>query len=84
MHIASFLPRIILSPMACLPLPYFSTISNKRHDFQKKVIEHKMRFFIFSAILFETLLILRRIQRDIIINVHRYLCKVPVILLIFQ
>jgi hypothetical protein len=32
---------------------------------------------------FETFLILRKIQRDIIINVHRSSCKVLVILVIF-
>jgi len=43
-----------------------------------------MCVLIFSANLSETFLTLRRIQRDIILNVCRYLCKVPVILLIFQ
>jgi hypothetical protein len=48
MEIASFLRRI-MSPVACPALPYFSTLSHKRHDFQKKIIEHKMRFSIFST-----------------------------------
>jgi len=25
---------------ACLSLPYFSTLSHKRHDFRKRVTEH--------------------------------------------
>jgi hypothetical protein len=29
---------------------YFSTLSHKRCDFQKKVIEHEMRVLIFSAV----------------------------------
>ena len=31
----------------CLALPYFSTISLKRHDWREKVIEHKMCVLIF-------------------------------------
>jgi hypothetical protein len=42
--------RIILSFTASLAEPYFSTLSHKRHDFQKEVAEHKMCFFfIFST-----------------------------------
>jgi hypothetical protein len=75
--------RIILSSVACLAVPYFFTLSHKRHDFRKNVIEHKMCALIFATTLSETLLILRSIQRDIIINVHKYSCKVPVIFVRF-
>jgi hypothetical protein len=52
----------------------------KRNDFRKKVIEHKMCVLNFSTIFPETFLILRIIQRDIVINVHRSSCKVPLLL----
>jgi hypothetical protein len=39
----------------------FSTLSHKRHDFRKSVIEHKTCVLIFSTILSEAFLILRRI-----------------------
>jgi hypothetical protein len=42
--------RIILPSIACLTLPYFSSLSHKRHDFRKRVTEHKIRVFIFSSI----------------------------------
>jgi len=56
------MPRIILSPLTCLAVPYFSTLSHKCHDFRKN----------FTS---QTFLILRQVQRDVIINVHKYSCK---------
>jgi hypothetical protein len=43
--------HIMLSPVECLTLPYFSTFSHKRRDFRKeiKVTEHKMCALIFST-----------------------------------
>ena len=43
-----------------------------------------MYISIFSTILSETFLILRKIQRDIVINVHKPSCKVTDILVTFE
>jgi hypothetical protein len=49
----------------------------------KNVIEHKMRVFIFPTNLSEAFLILKIIQRPIIITVHRPPCQVLAILIKF-
>jgi hypothetical protein len=72
--------HIILSPVSCLALPYFSALANKWHDFQKKVTEHKMDVLIFLQLLSETFHILRRIQGGSIINIPTTSRKVPVII----
>ena len=70
--------------VAYLALPYFSTLSHKMHDFRKKkVIEHKIMVLFSIQLLSETFLILRTIQSDIIINVHRSSRKVLVIRVTF-
>ena len=70
--------RIIWSFVIWLYLIFF-TLSYKRFDFRKRVIEHEMRVLILSTNLSETFLILKRIKRDIIVNVHTYSWKVLVI-----
>jgi len=62
---------------------FFTHYPIKGHDFRKRVTEHKIRVLIFSTILSETFLSLRIIQLDIIKNVYRYSCKVPVIVVRF-
>jgi len=60
-------------------VPYFTTLSHKQHKL-KKNIERKM-FRVFTQLLSETFLILRKIQQDI--NVCSCSCKLPVILVRF-
>ena len=70
---------ITLSSLACPAIPYFSTLSHKWHYFGKILFNIKWVFWFYLQLLSETLLIQRSIQRDIIINVHRSLHKVPII-----
>ena len=63
----------ILSSVACLAVSYFSTLCHKGTIFEKSVTEHKICILIFSTNLSETYFIIRRIQRDIVINVHRFM-----------
>ena len=75
--------RIILSSVGCLALPFLSTLWHKRHDFRKEVIEHERVFRLFLRFLSEIFPILRRIKRDIIVNIGRYSCKLPVTFVTF-
>jgi hypothetical protein len=83
MQSASSLGSIIFSSATCLALTYCSTLSYKWHDFRKKVIGGKMHVFISSTTVPPIFLILRKIRRDIIINVHTYSRKILVILVMF-
>jgi len=78
-NLTKLMHPIILSPVACLALTHFPTISHKRHGFRKIVTEHQMYVLIFSTTLPETFFILRSSKRDIIINVNRFSCKVPIV-----
>ena len=49
----------ILPSVACLAVPYFSTVSHKRYDFWEKVTEHRRVIWFSPQLLFETFLILR-------------------------
>jgi hypothetical protein len=41
---------------------YFSTLSHKRHDFGEKMTDQKLRVMIFSTVLSDTFLMIRRIH----------------------
>ena len=63
--------RHITSSVAGLVLLCFATLYHEGHDFRKKVIERKKCILIFSTTLPSKFLILRRNERDMIINVSR-------------
>jgi hypothetical protein len=66
--------------VACLAVPYFSTLSHKVHDFQEKKVTERKMCFGFLYFCPKNFLILRRIQRDIINIVNRFSGEVPDIL----
>ena len=70
----------ILSSVACPTLQNFSTLSHKRHVFEKMLLNTKYVFWFSVQLLSETFLILRRNERDVMKNVFRSACKVPDIL----
>ena len=58
---------------------FFHIVSYTARFSGKKVIEHIINVLIFSTTLSETFPILRRIERDMIINMYWSLCKVLVV-----
>jgi hypothetical protein len=76
--------RIILTICGvCGCTIFFHIISQTASFSEKSYFISNMYFDFLYNFLPETFLILRRIERDIIINVYGSSCKVPVILLIF-
>jgi len=79
--------RRIMSSVACLTVPYFSTWSHKRHDIRKKLTEYNTCVWFSLKCLSELRVfpIVRRIQRSTICHKLRgYSCKVPDIIVGFQ
>jgi hypothetical protein len=68
MQVALFLRRIRLSSVAWLVVPRVSTLFHNWRDFYKTFTERKTFDFLYSPS--ETFLILRRVERDVIINVY--------------
>ena len=73
----------VLSSVASLILQYFCSLSCKWHKFWRNIIEYKIFDMIFSTNLSETFCILRIIQQDII-NVLKFSCKLPIMLVRLQ
>ena len=82
-QLAKSMRCIIVTSVACPPLPYFSTLSHKWHDFRKKIIDNTMCVLMFFTTFSETFPILRRIQRNIIINAYWHV-KQPLLLSYFN
>jgi hypothetical protein len=61
MHIASFPRPIISLPVACLVVPRFSTLSQKRHDFRKGVFENITYALTFPTAFFSEIIMLREV-----------------------
>ena len=74
----------MLSSVASLAASYFPTLSLKKHDFWKSLVERRIVFW-FSLLLYsENFHILRRIRWDFFVNVHKFLCIMRIFLLRFQ
>ena len=71
--------HVIFSSLSSPAVPCSSTLSHLRHDFRggEKVWNIKCVFLFSVQLLFETFLILRIIQRDIVTNVKTSSCKLP-------
>jgi hypothetical protein len=72
--------HILTSFVAPLAPPHFSTLSHKRHDFRKTLLNIKCVSWLSLEFLSKTFLILRRIQRDIVITVKRLYVTYPLFL----
>jgi hypothetical protein len=78
--------RRIRPSVICLVLSYvfFSNYLLNGTTFGEKMLNINCVFWFYLQLLSETLLILRRIKLDILVNLHRYSCRVPVILVTLQ
>jgi len=76
----SYPARKAQAPWPVWLLPYFFTLSHQRQDcWKERFLNIQCVFWFPPQISSETFLILIRTKQGIIINVHRSLCRVPVI-----
>jgi hypothetical protein len=74
--------HLTLPPVACLALPYFSTLFHKGQDFRgEKFIDIKVSVLIFSTNFVSKTFIQRRNETDIITNMRRYSSKFLIIVI---
>jgi hypothetical protein len=75
---------IILSSVACLAVPYFSTLSHKRQTFWINITKHEIHVLIFSATFVSNTSQSKKNRQDIIINVLKSSGEGPTILVSFN
>ena len=81
---ATRMRHIVTSIVAPRSPPYFSTLSHKRYDFRKKLLNIKCVFWFSLQFFSKTFFILRTIQRDIVTNVKTSSWKLSVSLVEFK
>ena len=67
--------HITLLSVACMPIPYFSTLSHTQDIFRKNLQNINVCFYFLYNFCLKHFL--KRIQWEIIVTVHRSSCKVP-------
>ena len=73
-HAPYCLSSVVRPALQCFP-----TLSHKRHDLKKTLLNNKCVFWFSLHLLLETFLILRRAELAMIKNVYRSSCNVPAI-----
>jgi len=74
---AKSMRRIVLSSVACLAVLYFFTLPQMAKFSGKKLLSIKCVFAFPLQLASKVFLILKNLQRDIIINLPRLSCRVP-------
>jgi hypothetical protein len=79
-----YVPYFLLWPVWLYYIFPHPLVNSTVFEGRKKLLRVKYVFWFSLQILSKTFLILRRIQQDIIINLHRSLCEVLTILVRFE